>query len=263
METMQRVIEVVNENSRISYEDKIRLVDIISDFHIRFTSVSLKNLCKNLRMLQGVEFGSKLIYTQAYEYSPADNRIYMNKEKQFDPDVDLRHSMMKAVLKMITQNSIYYGFNNGNNNLEALNEGFCEILANNLVGNETGQSDFEDEQILVNFIGKSIGYDVFKNAFFGNNPDLLMKELLAKCGSVEKLNAFLSQVNNNMHTRKASGKSKLFHLQAQAMSMFEIDKDYLLKRGTMEAFSDHKYVDVDELDDLVRQQTMVWTRGGK
>lgn len=260
METMQKVIEVINGNSRISYEDKIRLVDVIHDFHIQFSGVSLETLCKNLKTLMGIETGSKLIYKQAYEYSPADNRIFMNNEKQCNPDVDLRHSLMKEVLKMTTQNGINYGFGGGS--LDALNEGFCEILANNIVGNE-GISDFEDEQIIVNFIGKSIGFDIIKNAFFENNPELLMKALLTKCGSVEKLNGFLSQTNNNMRTRTSSGKSRLFHLQSQAASMFEVDKDYLLGKGTMEAFSDHKYVDIDELEDLVREQTRVWTRGGK
>ena len=220
----------------------------------------METLCKNLRMLIGIEAGSKLIYTQAYEYSPADNRIFMNNEKQCDPDVDLRHSLMKQVLKMITQKGINYGF--GGNDLDALNEGFCEVLANNIVGNE-GNSDFEDEQILINFIGKSIGFDIIKTAFFENNPELLMKALLTKCGSVEKLNGFLSQTNNNMRTRTSSGVSRLFHLQSQAMSMFEVDRDYLMTKGTMEAFSDNEYVDVDELEELVREQTREWARGGK
>jgi len=261
METMKKVIEVINGNSKISYEDKIRLVDVIYDFHVRFSSISLENLCKNLRALKGIETGSKLLYKQAYEYSPFDNRIFMNNEKQYDPDVDLRHSLMKEVLKMITQTGISYGFGGGS--LDALNVGFLEILAANIVGNETKNSDFEDEQIIVNFIGKSIGFDVFKNAFFQNNPELLMKELLVKCGSLEKLNGFLEMANNNMRTRTSSGVSRLYHLQVHAASMFDVDKDYIMKKGTMEAFSDYKYVDIEELDNLVIEQTRTWRKGGK
>ena len=261
MEAMQKVIDAINGNGRISYEDKIRLVDVISEFYKRFPSVSLDNLCKNLRSLMGVEVGSKLVYKQAYEYSAAHNRIFMNREQQNNPDVDLRHSLMKAVLAMITQNSIYYGFNS-DSRLEALNEGFSEILANNLVGNESRKSQFEDEQILVNFVGKSVGFDKFAQAFFENNPELLMKELLTKCSNLERLNDWLSQANHNLHTRNASGKSRLFNIQAQAMKMFDFDKEYLMSQRTMEAFSDHKYIDIDELEDLVKEQTHKWTRGG-
>ena len=166
--------------------------------------------------------------------------------------------MMRSVLAMITSNTIYYGFNN-NPSLEALNEGFCDIMANNLVGNN-GLSDYEDEQILVNFIGKAVGIETFQKAFFENNSEALMRELLSKCSSSEKLEGLLSQANNNMKTRMNSGQSRLFHIQAQAMQMFEYDKDYIMSSQSMQS-SGVKYLDVEEIDNLVKTQAREWARG--
>ena len=260
METMQKVIDTLENNKTLSNEVKKDILYLVGAFYQRFPSVPLEQLCKNLRHLS-IEKGSKFVYTSAINYLPADNKIFINEQMLTQDDVDPEHSMMKAVLAMITQNSIYYGFNNSSNNLEALNVGFCEILANNLVGNE-GESQFLDEQILVNYIGSSIGLDVFQKAFFENNPELLMKELLTKCSSPEKLNDLLSQANNNMHTRSKSGESRLYHIQAQALSIFEVDKSFHFQRATLQDAST-KYVDYEELDALVKEQMREWTLRGK
>lgn len=257
MEAMQRVIETLDGNKKISVEVKKEMLSLISEFHSRFPSVSLDTLCRNLRHLS-IEKGSKFVYASAINYSPLDNKIFINEEMLNSEKIDASHSMMKAIIGMTTQKDIHYGFNN-NSSLEALNVGFCEILANNLAGNE-GESQFVDEQVLVNYIGSSIGFDIFQKAFFENNPELLMKELLTKCSSPEKLNDLLSQANNNMHTRRKSGESRLYHIQAQALSMFEVDKSFHFQRAALQDLST-KYIDYEEIDELVNEQLREWTRG--
>lgn len=271
MDAMKKVCETLNNSTRLKYEQKVELLDLIYDFHLRFPSVSLENLCYRLKFLR-IEEGSKLQYPDAIQYAPFENKIVIVRERELRLKNDRRHNMMRAVLALIASNSIYYGFN-GNSSLEALNEGYCDVLANNLTGGTriTGDyyeedeelltTDYEDEQILVNFIGKSIGLETFEKAFFENDPDLIMKTLLSKCSSPEKLEGFLSQTNNNLKTRRATGVSRLFHIQSQAMKMFEYDKDYIMTKQAMEISSNIKYLDVEELDDLIKEQMRDWARG--
>ena len=255
METMQKVIETLDANKKISVEVKEEMLSLIGEFYLRFPSVPLETLCDNLRRLS-IEKGSKFVYPSAITYSPVDNKIFINEEMLNKEEIDASHSMMKAIIAMITQKGINYGFHNSD--LAALNVGFCEIIANNLVGNE-GESQFEDEQVLVNYIGGSIGFPVFLKAFVENNPELLMKELLTKCSKPEDLNSLLSQANNNMYTRRQSGESRLLYIQALASLMFEVDTKYLM--AALQDVSPTKYVDYEELDELIHSQSMEWTRG--
>jgi len=317
MEAIQKVIETLDGNQKISVEVKKEMLSLISEFHSRFPGISLETLCNNLRRLS-IEKGSKFAYTSAINYSPIDSKIFINEEMLNREEVDVYHSMMKAIIEMVASKRVTVskeqtveatpeeeemflmsvmprlkagesasdiqkeadtileptkkveneecfccGFHRYSRlhpyPLEALNAGFCEIIANNLVGNE-GESQFLDEQILVNYIGSSIGFDIFQKAFFENNPELLMKELLTKCSNPEKLNNLLRQANNNMHTRRKSGESRLYHIQSQALSMFEVDKNFHFQRAALQDGST-KYIDYEELDELIKEQTIEWTRG--
>jgi len=268
MDVMKKVCDTLNANKALSYERKVEILDLVYDFHKEYSTISLDNLCQKLRFLK-VENGSKFCYPDAIQYSPLENKIIINREKEATMQTDRRQTMMKALLAVITSKSINYGFN-GNSRLDALNEGFSDILANNLTAEnrvqssydgERFRSDYEDEQILVNFIGKAVGFETFKQAFFENKPEILMETLLRKCSSPENLNSWLERTNNNMKTRRNTGESKLFSIQGEAMKMFEYDKSYIMSRELMEAGTPIKYSDYDKIEALLKEQARQWSRG--
>lgn len=247
MDNIQKLTESFQANTKIDENTKGNLEYLISVFQKRFPGVSLDNFCERLKTLQVVR-GSKYVFEEATQYNPKDNTIVINQGLLQQEKVDARHSMMKTLLSIITAKDLSYGFAT-NRSLEALNVGFCEIVANNLVGNE-GESSYEDEQILVNSIGSSIGLEPFIDAFFTNNSDLLMTKLFARCGSSVALDKFLSQANHNMHTRKQMGTSRLFALQQDAYLMFGSGYDFIMNKRTMEETIGLKYPESEKLEQL-------------
>ena len=83
---------------------------------------------------------------------------------------------MHALLGVITAKDNYYGFNNEDGTLQALNEGYTEILTNYLVG-DVEDSFYTDEVIMTNLISKVIGNDVMYKAYFTNDANLLLNAM--------------------------------------------------------------------------------------
>ena len=67
---------------------------------------------------------------------------------------------------------------NKNNKFVALNEGYAEIITNYLVGNESDNEYLKDEIITTNMIALMVGNDVLYDAFFNNNVEILVKNLI-------------------------------------------------------------------------------------
>ena len=84
---------------------------------------------------------------------------------------------MHALLGIITAKENYYGFNNSDNTFVALNEGYTEIITNNLVG-DVENNFFTDEIIMTNLIAKIIGEDVFYDAYFSNDSEKVLKAMV-------------------------------------------------------------------------------------
>lgn len=257
METMQKVVDALNANKKINYETKVELLATIADFHVRFAGVSLENLSDRLRNL-GVS-SSNLLYSSSICYVPTSNELVINRGLLSREETDKQHDMMKAVLSMITAKGNDYGFNS-NELLNAINAGFREVLSTNLVGHD-GEGFFSDEEYLVNLIFTKEDFDLLFDAFINGKPDEVIKRLLEKCNDMDKIKAFLEQANNNMMTRPRTKTSMLVGLTKQAISMFDINKDYIFNSLTAAQFSDNKYVDVENFDDFIRQQFVEWTRG--
>ena len=89
----------------------------------------------------------------------------------------MKHVMMHELLNIITNNGEYCGFNK-NNKFVALNEGYAEIITNYLVGNESDNEYLKDEIITTNMIALMVGNDVLYDAFFNNNVEILVKNLI-------------------------------------------------------------------------------------
>ncbi len=248
MNTVEKVSESLKQNSSIdNIQVKEYIESLVVVFNKAFPSISLDNLSNLLKNVK-IDSGSKFFYKEPTQYDVLNNMIIINIESLQKEGTDVKHSMMKTLLSMITCKDNSYGFGI-NSSLEALNIGFREILANNLVGNE-GISEYEDEQILTNILGFSIDVDTFTNAFFTNNPDLVMRGLLTKCQDIKKLESILSQMNNNMHTRNQTGKSNLYDIQKQVLIIYETRYDFLIDQEAMENNSNIKYPNSEQLKEL-------------
>ena len=259
MEAMQKVVDALNTNKNIGYEMKMELLATIADFHVRFTGISLDGLTQRLQNLR--ISSSSLLYSSSICYGPTSNEIVINKSLLNREETDKQHDMMKAVLSMITAKGNDYGFNS-NELLNAINAGFREVLATNLVGHD-GEGFFSDEQYLVNLIFTKEDFDLLFDAFINGKPDEVIKRLLEKCNDKDKdkVKPFLEQANNNMMTRPRTKTSMLAPLTMQACSMFGVNQDYICHPLTVAQFSDNTYVDIDKLDDFIKEQFREWARG--
>lgn len=215
--TYNELVVILDSNTQIEDDIKAQILLLAIDFYSRFPEVSLDNFYERLKDVN-ILGGSKYLYNTAIQYFPKTNEIIINKEMLAKDETDVYHSMMKTILSMITAKDNYYGFA-GNKELEALNIGFCDMLARTLTGNE-GISGYEQELEMVDFIGKRIGVDAFINAFFTNNPDLILNPMLNLCQSPDKLKSFLNQINNNMYTRRTNSEGLTRQLESQMRSLF-------------------------------------------
>jgi len=229
---IDKTISVLDDNTKIEDNIKARILLLAIDFYKRFPEVPLENFYERLQNAE-ILGGSKYLYNTAIQYLPKTNEIIINREMLAKDETDVDHSMMKVIIAMITSKDNYYGFAE-NKNLEALNIGFTDMVARTLVGNE-GISDYQQELEIVDFIGKRIGVKPFTEAFFTNNPDLLLKPMLELCNDPQGLNDLLDKINHNMYTRnKSAENSEMIPLQLekQMMEMFG-EMDISLARQTI------------------------------
>lgn len=194
------------------------MVLLSTEFYSRFSGVKLDEYLERLKTLKLEYFGKYAYPEYAVKYLPSTNVLAVNKEKITKQDIDCKHALMKAIIAIASTKGNNYGFGSFGD-LEALNEGFIDLTARSLVGDE-GKSGFNQEREIVDFIGKRIGVNPFTNAFFTNKPQILLNAMNDKCQNLEKLQAVLGQINHNMHTKKED--SYLIHvdIERELISMF-------------------------------------------
>lgn len=165
---------ILDENQNISKEVKENLLDLIELFHSTFKEINLDNLKEKLKTLK-IKRESMFVAKLPCEYKPFNNEIVVNVPR-FE-QCNARHWLMHALLGIITSKDNYYGFNNEENTLHALNEGYTEIITNNLVG-DVENNIFTDEIIIVNLISKAIGEDILYDAYFTNDSVKVLKAMI-------------------------------------------------------------------------------------
>lgn len=220
----EQVAAALAKNSKISAISP-NLSKRIAGFYMMFPEISLDNLCQRLETVE-ITDGSRFAYSDPMQYLPRENKIVINGHliNEDTPVATIEHETMKTILAMITAKDNSFGFG-GDERLAALNMGYLESFARLFGGDD--EWHYEDEMTLYNFIYPAMGSSVFE-AFFHNNHELLMEQLLRNCQTPEKLNAWLSKMNYNMHTRRVPGRKKLFsELQIEAAGMFPVEMDFL------------------------------------
>lgn len=171
---VQEIKVILDENQNITEEVKENLLELITLFNDMFKDVSLENLKERLKTLK-IKRESMYVEKLPCEYKPFKNEIVINVGR-FE-QCDAKHWLMHALIGIITAKDNYYGFNNSDNTFVALNEGYTEILTNNIVG-DVENNFFTDEIIMTNLIGKIIGEDILYDAYFSNDSEKVLKAMI-------------------------------------------------------------------------------------
>lgn len=168
----------LNTNEEITKEVKEDLLELITIFNNNFKDIDLANLNERLKTLI-IKRESMFLVKLPCKYNPFKNELLINLG--LFEECDAKHWLMHALLGMITAKDNYYGFNNEENTLVALNEGYTEIITNNLVG-DVENNFFTDEIIMTNLISKAIGEDTMYNAYFSNDSKSIIRAMIEADG---------------------------------------------------------------------------------
>lgn len=175
--TLDDVKKVLDENTNLNDELRDNIYGLIHIFNQKYPAVDLTNLCNNLKTLE-IKKSSKFINKRVSKYNYKTNILEFNVDK-INEGYDMKHILMYELLNIISNNGEMTGFNL-NDKFKALNAGYTEILANNLVGNDSEISHLEPEVISTNMIALMVGDDILFDAYFKNDPQIVTKALMEK-----------------------------------------------------------------------------------
>ncbi len=164
----------LKDNENLTPEVRDNLLELIIIFHNSFEDIDLANLNERLKTLI-IKRESKFLVKLPCKYNPFNNEILINLGK-FE-ECDAKHWLMHCVLAMITAKETYYGFNNSEDTLIALNEGYTEIMTNYLVG-DIDNNFYTDDIIITNLISKVVGEDTLFDAYFKNDSKSVIRAMI-------------------------------------------------------------------------------------
>lgn len=164
----------LDNNPSLTDEMRDMIYGLTIIFNKQFPDIRLKNLCEKLKTLK-IEKISRFVQRHVVNYTPSTNTITFNLT-ELDKDHDVKHLMMFALLQIITSNGTNTGFDI-DHKFEALNAGYTEIIACNLVGNESDYAYYAEQAVIANVIGVIVGNDVMKDAYFYNKPNAILNRL--------------------------------------------------------------------------------------
>ena len=171
---IETIKTTLDTNENITKEVKESLLELINIFNQNFKDVDLTNLNERLKTLV-IKRESMFLVKLPCKYNPYTNEILINLG--LFEECDAKHWLMHCLLGIITAKENYYGFNNSENTLNALNEGYTEIITNNLVG-DVDNNFFTDEIIITNLISKAIGEDTLYDAYFHNDSKRVLEAMI-------------------------------------------------------------------------------------
>lgn len=175
--TLEDVKGALDSNTSLNDEIRDNIYSLVYIFHEKYPNISLNNLVNNLKTLKIIK-SNKFINKRISKYNNKTNILEFNID-EINRGYDMQHVMMYSLLEIITNNGIQVGFNK-NNQFIALHAGYTEILANNLVGNDSDIEYLSDEIITTNMIALMVGNDILFNSYFNNDAESLIKSLLTE-----------------------------------------------------------------------------------
>lgn len=166
MVTIDNIKASLDSNKALTPDVKRNIFELAIIFNQKFPGIDLTNLDNRLKTLT-IRQESKYLVKLACQYKPQLNEIMVNKEL-LNSSSNMKHVLMHQILSIITAKDNYSGFNNSEDTLLALNEGYTEILTNFLVG-DIDNNIFMGDIIIANLVSKIIGDDILLNSYFNND----------------------------------------------------------------------------------------------
>lgn len=174
---LKNVEEALLKNAVFDQSFRNDILELAAIFNQAFPKISLNHLCDNLKNLK-IERVSKFVSPMPIDYNAKLNKLIIN-ESELEKVDDSKNLMMNIIIRLIATRNGITGFDTDGSFL-ALNLGYIAGMANMLVGNEAEHDIFADEIIAANIFGKLIGDDILAEAFFGNNPSLILDQAVNK-----------------------------------------------------------------------------------
>ena len=203
----------LDKNERLTEEVKDGLFDLINLFHYNFPEVSLDLLEQRIQTLT-TERVNQYITKKVSHYNSGTNCIQMNEESlRSAENVDFH--VMKSILDMITQNE-----KDSKHMLDAYHEGMSVMFSSNLVGRDENER-YTPEESLTQMICSVVGLEKAMDAYFKNDPEVLVTYLSDEGMKMEDAVSFLEKMSHDQKTRGVSQKSSYKNLVGQFVGSFE------------------------------------------
>ncbi len=170
-----------------------------------------------------------------YKYNGLQNKVIINKKYLKREDINLNNLFMDIALNIAYYNPDMKCSGFGNENYEALNKGFREILTLNIVGMDRSSEFFEsDEYVYANLLTRIFDLSTFWYAYKENEPDYFRNELSKR--SIEFGDKF-SKINEiaNRNYKARNNKKELSSLDEIEYKLFDLK---LLDEPTKENLDD-------------------------
>lgn len=175
MISLEDTYTAIDSNNTIDSEVKENIKELITVFNKTYPNIDLSNFAKRIKTLK-IEKSNKFINKRVVKYNFATNVLEFNTD-EINKGYDMKHILMHGLLNIISSNDQQSGFNL-NDKFVALNEGYTEILTNNIIGNDGDISYLDDEVISTNLIATMIGNDVLFESYFNNDTNKLVEALI-------------------------------------------------------------------------------------
>ena len=216
---IETIKNTLNENQNITPEVAENLLGIVELFNSKFSDIDLNNLNERLKTLI-IRRESKYLLKLPCQYNPHNNEITINYG-EFEKN-DSTHWLTRSLVSMVTADENRFGFDDEQGSLQALNEGYTEMITNYLVGTEE-DNFYTAEVIIANLISRAITEDTMYNAYFNNDSKTILDALITASNNIldeEKRETMLADFNNDLTSRSNHLPTNEFEKQGMIIDYF-------------------------------------------
>ena len=252
---IEEVFKTVDNNFNLSPKIKNEIKELLIIYVSNNPRVDLGTINTNLTNLKFTEC-NKYFIKDPLKYVNFDKTIYINTSES-NKDYDYKYLLMRELMLMQTYKNDISKMRQMH--LNSIYEGYASISANNYIGNNGNYNPYEDEIIIVNLLGKIVGFESIEELFNNNNQELLMDNLAKMGNSIDDVKSITNLMNYNSNIKEnPRGKSMLKEVQLKLIKMFvkkgeltndDIDKFRSLLFGNEVVFEQEvdKYKDINQV----------------
>lgn len=159
-----------------------------------------------------IKKGSRYVLREAVKYDHHDKIMYIGKVMA---GIDYNHLFLKELIQINLSHA---------NTTKALTEGLSSIIATNVVGNESENNLFLDEETIVCLLSQIVGFDAVISHVVNGSPTI--QSGFKQLGVSDKETAdLLSLIEHNCELRKTAGFSSLADIQNKLIEIYSKKQD--------------------------------------